>query len=58
MSIDLRKAEVLYGRCLKLAQDRVTADSASSELFQEFDCFRRGHPDTLPRKSQPVTAKL
>src|ERR1035441_5571132 len=58
VSIDLRKAEVRYRRRLELAQNLVTAYSARSELFQEFDCFRRGHLGTLPPKVRAVTAKV
>ena len=58
VSIDLRKAEVRYGRRLELAHDLVTADCARSKLFQELDCFRRGHIGTLPPKVRAVTAKV
>ena len=48
VSIHLGKAEVCYWRCLKCPHDFIAADTACPELFQEFHCFRRGHPSTLP----------
>ena len=56
--IHLRKAKVRHRRRLELPQDFVPADAARSKLLQEFDCFRRGHARTLPRKPPPVTAKF
>jgi hypothetical protein len=56
--IHLRKAQVRHRRCLKRSQDFVPADTACAKLLQEFDCIRRGHACTLPRKAAPVTAKV
>jgi len=56
--IHLRKAEVHHWSRLKRPQDFVPANTAGPKLLQEFDCFRRGHAVTLPRKGPLVTGKV
>ena len=43
MRVHLRKTEIRHGRCLERLENLLAADSARPKLFQEFDCFRRGH---------------